>query len=63
MSSKTPNKPSGKENQQKEALYPVEELVYKGGYTGDPEEIVQNPAVSPQTIGTEKELRGDLRKE
>ncbi|WP_026098940.1 hypothetical protein [Kamptonema formosum] len=45
------------------AVDPAEDLVYGGGYTGNPEEIVQNPAVSPRMYSTERELRGDLRDE
>ncbi|GAB4385974.1 MAG: hypothetical protein Kow00121_51610 [Elainellaceae cyanobacterium] len=43
---------------------PAEDLVYKGGFSKDPQEIVSNPAVAPQTIDdTSKALRGDLMKD
>lgn len=43
---------------------PAEDLVYKGGFNKDPQEIVSNPAVAPQTIDdTQKALRGDLMKD
>lgn len=39
------------------------DLVMKGGYTLDPEEIVDNPAVTPEMPEDFKDLRGDLRKD
>lgn len=41
----------------------VEDLVMKGGYTGDPKEIVTNPAVTPQMIDEPSDLRDDLRRD
>ncbi|HEY9892458.1 MAG TPA: hypothetical protein V6D37_11745 [Candidatus Sericytochromatia bacterium] len=41
----------------------VEDLVMKGGYTGDPKEIVSNPAVTPQMIDEPSDLRDDLRRD
>ena len=35
----------------------------KGGYTGDPKEIVTNPAVTPQMIDEPSDLRDDLRRD
>lgn len=39
---------------------PSEDLVYKGGYTGDPEEIVANPAVAPEMLDDQRDNRPDL---
>lgn len=33
-----------------DVVNPAEDLVYKGGYSKDPQEIVQHPAVAPQTL-------------
>ncbi len=70
MSKKTPDRSSEKESKCPQGkpsdegdLYPVEELVNRGGYLGNPEEIVQLPGVAPRMYSTEKELRGDLRRE
>ncbi len=41
----------------------VEDLVMKGGSTGDPKEIVTNPAVTPQMIDEPSDLRDDLRRD
>lgn len=37
-----------------------ENLVYKGGYAGDPREIVENPAVAPEMLNQPGDLRQDL---
>lgn len=39
------------------------DLVYKGGFQGDPREIVENPAVSPQMLNEPGDLRIDLMEE
>jgi hypothetical protein len=73
MSSETPNPSADQENTQdpvqaiaesvlKDAVDP-RDLVMKGGYTGDPREIVANPAVAPQMIDDTTELRDDLRRD
>jgi hypothetical protein len=37
------------------------ELVYAGGYVGDPREIVENPAVAPDMVeAAPEDLRDDL---
>ncbi|QYO62278.1 hypothetical protein [Leptolyngbya sp. 7M] len=37
------------------------ELVYRGGYSGNPREIVENPAVAPEMVEQAPEdLRDDL---
>jgi len=41
----------------------VEDLVMKGGYTGNPQEILDNPAVAPQMIDEPSDLRDDLRRD
>ncbi len=38
----------------------VENLVSRGGYEGNPREIVQNPAVTPEMLNDSEDLRGDL---
>lgn len=70
MSNKAQDRSADKEKERQEGnspdeggLYPVEELVNRGGYLGNPEEIVQLPGVAPRMYSTEKELRGDLRRE
>lgn len=40
-----------------------ENLVYKGGYTGDPREIVENPAVAPEMLNQPGDLRQDMNEE
>ncbi len=40
-----------------------ENLVYKGGFTGDPREIVENPAVAPEMLNQPGDLRRDLNEE
>ena len=40
-----------------------ENLVYKGGYTGNPREIVENPAVAPEMLNQPGDLRRDLNEE
>lgn len=42
---------------------PIENLVYRGGYQGDPREIVENPAVAPQMLNEPGDLRDDLLEE
>jgi hypothetical protein len=73
MSSETPNSSTDQENTQdpvqaiaesvlEDAVDP-QDLVMKGGYTGDPREIVANPAVAPQMLDDTTVLRDDLRKD
>lgn len=40
-----------------------ENLVYKGGFAGDPREIVENPAVAPEMLNQPGDLRQDLNEE
>jgi hypothetical protein len=39
------------------------DLVYSGGYSGDPREIVENPAVTPQMLNEPGDLRADEMEE
>lgn len=39
---------------------PSEDLVYKGGYTNNSEEIIANPAVAPEMIDDRRDTRPDL---
>ena len=36
------------------------DLVSKGGYTGNPREIIENPAVAPEMLDRPEDLRDDL---
>lgn len=38
----------------------VRDLVYSGGYSRDPQEILSNPAVAPPMLNDGRDLRGDL---
>lgn len=41
----------------------VQDLVYKGGFDKDPQEILGNPAVAPEMLQEGRDLRVDLFKE
>lgn len=41
----------------------VENLVNRGGYNGDPREIVENPAVTPEMLNEPGDQRIDLLEE
>lgn len=44
------------------AVDPAEDLVYSGGYRGNPRRIVENPAVSPQMLENVEDFHsGDIR--
>ncbi|MGQ4647142.1 hypothetical protein [Lyngbya aestuarii] len=73
MSPETP-KPSAEQEKNQDELQTVQEsvleeavdprdLVTKGGYTKDPAEIVNNPAVTPQMLDDSEELRSDLKRD
>lgn len=49
-------------NEQEPDVHAVDpmDLVYKGGFTGNAREIVENPAVAPQTINSPEHLRDDM---
>jgi hypothetical protein len=58
------NSPSNSEEiKPKKETVDVRELVYKGGYDKDPQEILGNPAVAPPMIDEGRDLRGDLYRE
>ncbi|NJO80449.1 MAG: hypothetical protein HC827_19370 [Cyanobacteria bacterium RM1_2_2] len=49
------------ENPSKQAPIDPRDLVYRGGYSGNPREIVENPAVAPEMLEPAPEdLRDDL---
>lgn len=48
------------EKLKEEGMFDPQELVSKGGYVGDPREIIENPAVSPEMLGQTEDLRDDL---
>jgi len=55
-------------NPQKPAIDPSKvvdprDLVYKGGFKGDPQEILGNPAVAPEMLSEGRDLRVDLFKD
>ncbi|NEQ29225.1 MAG: hypothetical protein F6K28_61900 [Microcoleus sp. SIO2G3] len=39
------------------------DLVYKGGFNGNPREIVQNPAVAPEMLDNMSELNDHLMRD
>ncbi len=43
-----------------DGLFDPQELVYRGGYSGNPRDIVENPAVAPEMVGQIDDLRDDL---
>ncbi|MBW4487376.1 MAG: hypothetical protein KME12_06260 [Trichocoleus desertorum ATA4-8-CV12] len=61
----------GKQNQPAQAsdrpeeveTYDVLKLVRTGGFDGDPQEILGNPAVAPEMIQEGRDLRPDLFRE
>lgn len=60
------NQPEGHERGQKDdsskMMDPLD-LVYSGGVDRDPQEIISNPAVAPQTLSDGRDLRVDLFKD
>jgi hypothetical protein len=49
------------ENQAQQAPIDPRDLVYRGGYSGNPREIIENPAVAPEMLEPAPEdLRDDL---
>lgn len=42
---------------------PSEDLVYKGGYTNDPAEVLANPAVAPEMLDDQRDNRPDLTRD
>lgn len=59
-SSKQNNEPEEKKASAEDRVNPAEDLIYGGGYTKDPREIINNPAVAPQMLNGPGDLRGDL---
>lgn len=54
-------RPTQPENQSADTPIDVRELVYRGGYSGNPREIVENPAVAPEMLEQAPEdIRDDL---
>jgi len=43
-----------------EGMFDPLELVSRGGYTGNPREIIENPAVAPEMLDLPEDLRDDL---
>jgi hypothetical protein len=54
---------SGDRSTDTSKTYDVMDLVSKGGYEGDPQEIIGNPAVTPETYQEGRDLRVDLFRE
>ncbi|MBW4470701.1 MAG: hypothetical protein KME45_09885 [Stenomitos rutilans HA7619-LM2] len=57
---KTPPHETQAEKLKEEGLFDPLELVSKGGYTGTPREIIENPAVAPEMLDRPEDLRDDL---
>ncbi|MBD2121495.1 hypothetical protein [Trichocoleus sp. FACHB-262] len=64
QSSEKQSQPS-KENDRPQEVetYDVLKLVRPGGFDGDPQEILGNPAVAPEMIQEGRDLRPDLFRE
>ncbi|WP_416673176.1 hypothetical protein [Egbenema bharatensis] len=59
-----PNQPDESEKSPiDEKVVDTRDLVYKGGYTKDPQEILSNPAVAPQMYTEGRDLRTDIFRE
>lgn len=43
----------------KQKIVDPNDLVYRGGYQGDPRELVENPAVTPEMPNEPGDLRAD----
>ncbi len=41
-------------------MYDPQDLVSKGGYTGNPREIIENPAVAPEMLELPEDFHDDL---
>lgn len=59
-SSQGKDEAEGKKVSAENLVDPVEDLISAGGYTKDPREIINNPAVAPQMLNGPGDLRGDL---
>ena len=56
-----PAKEQSQAEKLKEAgMFNSQDLVSKGGYVGNPREIIENPAVAPQMLDRPEDLRDDL---
>ncbi|MEP0871285.1 hypothetical protein NDA01_15860 [Trichocoleus desertorum AS-A10] len=53
----------GSDRPQEVETYDVLKLVRPGGFDGDPQEILGNPAVAPEMIQEGRDLRPDLFRE
>lgn len=52
-------KPTDDSPPKKQKVVDPNDLVYSGGYQGDPREIVENPAVTPEMLNEPGDLRAD----
>lgn len=52
-------KPNSKPAKPEQDTVDPMDLVYSGGYEGDPREIVENPAVTPEMLNEPGDLRAD----
>jgi hypothetical protein len=59
---KNQSPPSGDRSKEVET-YDVLKLVRTGGFEGDPQELLGNPAVAPEMIQEGRDLRPDLFRE
>ena len=53
----------GSDRPQEVETYDVLKLVRPGGFEGDPQEIIGNPAVAPEMLQEGRDLRSDLFRE
>lgn len=53
-------KKSETEKLKDDGMFDPRDLVSKGGYVGNPREIIENPAVAPQMLDRPEDLRDDL---
>ena len=64
MSDSKEKSPANDETQaeklKKDGMFDPLELVSRGGYVGDPREIIENPAVAPEMLDRPEDLRDDL---
>jgi hypothetical protein len=60
MDESTKKQPTSENQSVDDRIIDPQDLVYKGGFTGNAREIVENPAVAPQMINPPEHLRDDI---
>jgi adenine/guanine phosphoribosyltransferase-like PRPP-binding protein len=56
-------KPEDESPPKKQKIVNTDDLVYSGGTTADPRELVENPAVTPEMLNEPGDIRSDLLEE